>query len=191
MPATPSAAAAPVTAVSAEIAVIETALTEIAYLASRARQHERLMAVAGVPLDRSAAALLRQLAMAEPIRAGELAGRLAVEASHVTRQVQQLERTGYVARVPDPDDGRAQLIKLTPLGRGTVNRIREAGALGMQQVLGGWPREDLATLAVLFRRMVDDFVTHAEDEIAFKLPEDSIGEGEGQGDETDAATAAR
>ena len=149
------AAAAPV---STEIVDIEVALTEIAYLASRARQHERLMAVAGLSLDRSAAALLRHLALAEPIRASELATRLAVEASHVTR-------------VPDPDDGRAQLIELTDTGRRTVERMRVAGCLGMQQVLGGWPAEDLSRLAVLFRRMVDDFVAHAEDEIAFELPD--------------------
>ena len=170
-----TATPAPVTAFSPEIDEIETALTEIAYLASRARQHERLMAVAGVPLDRSAAALLRQLAMAEPIRAGELAGRLAVEASHVTRQIQQLERTGHVTRVPDPNDGRAQLIQLTSMGRTTYERIRTAGCLGMQQVLGAWPDEDLRTLAVLFRRMVDEFVAHADDEIAFELPEAEIG----------------
>ncbi|HTJ70145.1 MAG TPA: MarR family transcriptional regulator [Actinospica sp.] len=162
--------------VSPEIAEIETALTEIAYLASRARQHERLMAVAGVALDRSAAALLRQLAMAEPIRAGELAGRLAVEASHVTRQVQQLERSGHVTRVPDPDDGRAQLIQLTAAGRRAVERIRTVGCLGMQQVLGDWPAEDLGRLAVLFRRMVDDFVAHAEDEIEFELPDEAAAE---------------
>lgn len=166
MPVTP----VPAPAVSAEIVDIEVALTEIAYLASRARQHERLMAVAGLSLDRSAAALLRHLAQAEPIRASELAHRLAVEASHVTRQVQQLERTGHVTRVPDPDDRRAQLIKLTDEGRATVERMRVVGCLGMQQVLGGWPAEDLGTLAVLFRRMVDDFVAHAEDEIAFELP---------------------
>jgi DNA-binding MarR family transcriptional regulator len=160
--------------IAAEIAEIEVALTEIAYLASRARQHERLMAVARVDLDRSAAALLRHLAMAEPIRAGELANRLAVEASHVTRQIQQLERTGYATRVPDPHDGRAQLIQLTPAGRATVERIRAVGCLGMQQVLGEWPAEDLSKLAVLFRRMVDDFVAHAEDEIAFEPPTGTV-----------------
>ena len=159
----------PTPPVSTEIADVEVALAEISYLVSRARQHERLMAVAGVPLDRSAAALLRHLALAEPVRAGELANRLTVEASHVTRQVQQLERTGYVTRVPDPDDRRAQLIALTEAGRATVERIRLVGCLGMQQALGAWPAEDLGTLAVLFRRMVDDFITHAEDEIAFKL----------------------
>ena len=154
------------TPVSLEIVQIEVALTEIAYLASRSRQHERLMAVAGLALDRAAAAVLRQLAATEPIRAGDLAQRLAVEASHVTRQVQQLERSGYVARVPDPEDRRAQLIQLTARGRETVGRIRAAGCLGMQQVLDHWSAEDLSTLAVLFRRMVDDFVAHADDEAA-------------------------
>ena len=168
MSATTPAVAAPV---STEIVDIEVALTEIAYLASRARQHERLMAVAGLSLDRSAAAVLRHLAQAEPVRASELATRLAVEASHVTRQVQQLERTGHVVRVPDPDDGRAQLIELTDAGRRTVERMRVVGCLGMQQVLGDWPAEDLSRLAVLFRRMVDDFVAHAEDEFAFELPD--------------------
>ena len=166
-----SATTAAAVPVSTEIVEIEVALSEIAYLASRARQHERLMAVAGLSLDRSAAALLRHLDMAEPIRAGELAARLAVEASHVTRQVQQLEKGGYLTRVPDPDDRRAQLIQLTDEGRRTVDRIRAVGCLGMQQVLGEWPREDLGRLAELFRRMVDDFVTHAEDEIAFELPD--------------------
>jgi len=157
--------------ISTEIVEIEVALTEIAYLASRARQHERLMAVAGLSLDRSAASLLRHLARAEPVRAGDLAARLSVEASHVTRQVQQLEKNGYLTRVPDPDDGRAQLIQLTPEGRRTFERIRAVGCLGMQQVLGDWPREDLSRLAVLFRRMVDDFVAHAEDEIDFQVPD--------------------
>jgi DNA-binding MarR family transcriptional regulator len=161
--------------VSPEVAEIEVALTEIAYLAGRARQHERLMAVAGLSLDRSAAAMLRRLAADEPIRAGELANRLAVEASHVTRQIQQLERSGHVTRVPDPEDGRAQLIQLTPLGRAAVERIRLVGCLGMQQALEGWPIEEREKLAVLFRRMVDDFVAHAEDEITFEVPDPMSG----------------
>jgi DNA-binding MarR family transcriptional regulator len=169
MSATPAAVSAE--AVSTRIADIELALAEIAYHASRARRHERLMAVAGLALDRSAAALLRHLALAEPVRAGELATRLTVEASHVTRQVQQLERTGHVTRVPDPDDGRAQLIELTEAGRREVERMRAVGCLAVRQVLGGWPAEDVGTLAVLFRRMVDDFVAHAEDEFDFELPE--------------------
>ncbi|MEU0603553.1 MarR family transcriptional regulator [Streptomyces sp. NPDC006393] len=150
-------------AISPEVAEIERALTRITYLSTRARQHERLMGLAGVPLDRAAVALLRQIADSEPLRPGELANRLGVEASHVTRTVQQLEKSGHVTRVPDPDDRRAQRIRLTEPGREAIARIREAGARGMQLALSGWPAEELHQLATLFHRMVDDFLAYAND----------------------------
>ncbi|MFF8940534.1 MarR family winged helix-turn-helix transcriptional regulator [Streptomyces paradoxus] len=149
---------------SPEVIEIERALTRITYLSTRARQHERLMALAGVPLDRAAVALLRQIADSEPQRPGELAARLGVEASHVTRTVQQLQKSGYVTRVPDPDDRRAQRIELTDAGGEAIARIREAGVRGMQAALSAWSAEDLGQLATLFHRMVDDFLAHAVDE---------------------------
>ncbi|KQX64952.1 MarR family transcriptional regulator [Streptomyces sp. Root1310] len=150
---------------SPEVIEIERALTRITYLSTRARQHDRLMTLAGVPLDRAAVALLRQVADSEPLRPGELAQRLGVEASHVTRTVQQLQKSGYVTRVPDPDDGRAQRIQLTEAGRAAVGRVRDAGARGMQLALADWSPEELGQLAALFHRMVDDFLSHSiEDE---------------------------
>ncbi|MFR0354926.1 MarR family winged helix-turn-helix transcriptional regulator [Streptomyces sediminimaris] len=149
-----------------EVTEIERALARITYLSTRARQHERLMALAGVPLDRAAVALLRQVADADPLRPGELANRLGVEASHVTRTVQQLEKCGYVTRVPDPDDRRAQRIRLTEAGRQAVERVREAGVRGMRQALSGWKPEELRQLATLFHRMVDDFLSHSGEEDA-------------------------
>ena len=52
------------------------------------------------------------------------------ERAHMTKQsvgevATELERRGYLERVPDPEDGRAKIIRLT--GRG-----REARALGFQ-----------------------------------------------------------
>ncbi|MFF9625199.1 MarR family winged helix-turn-helix transcriptional regulator [Streptomyces griseosporeus] len=146
---------------SPEVTEIERALSRITYLSTRARQHERLMALAAVPLDRAAVALLRQVADAEPLRPGELANRLGVEASHVTRTVQQLQRSGYVTRVPDPDDGRAQRIELTDAGRDAIRRVRDAGVRGMQLALAHWQPEELRQLAGLFHRMVDDFLAYA------------------------------
>ncbi|WP_329213350.1 MarR family transcriptional regulator [Streptomyces sp. NBC_01485] len=151
-------------AASREVIEIERALTRITYLSTRARRHERLMALAGVPLDRAAVALLRQIADSEPLRPGELAQRLGVEASHVTRTVQQLQKSGYVTRVPDPQDGRAQRIELTDTGRAAVDQVRDAGARGMQQALSDWSPEELRRLATLFHRMVDDFLSHSADE---------------------------
>lgn len=164
---TPSPSDAPA---SPEVVDIERALYRITYLTSRARQHERLMAAAGVPLDRPGAALLRKMADARPMRPGELAARLGVEASHVTRTAQHLEKSGHVVRVPDPDDRRAQRIELTDAGREAVLRIRETGVRGMQAALAHWSPEDLRQLATLFHRMVDDFLTHATDEEPDRAP---------------------
>lgn len=161
---TPPLPELPDTPASPEVIEIERALTRITYLSTRARQHERLMALAGVPLDRAAVALLRQVADSESLRPGELAARLGVEASHVTRTVQQLQKTGYVTRVPDPQDRRAQRIELTEAGRQAVARVRDAGARGMQLALADWTPEELGRLATLFHRMVDDFLAHAIDE---------------------------
>jgi DNA-binding MarR family transcriptional regulator len=154
----------PAAAVSADVTEIEQDLTRISYLTGRVRNHERLMALAGVPLDRAAVALLRQVGDSEPLRPSELAARLGVEGSHITRQVQRLEKAGYVTRVPDPDDHRAQRVQLTAAGQEAVDRIREASYRGMQMALADWSPRDLHRLATLFRRMVGDLLAQAEDE---------------------------
>ncbi|MGW3408750.1 MarR family winged helix-turn-helix transcriptional regulator [Streptomyces sp. NPDC000888] len=152
----------PAAPVSTDVTAIEQALTRVAYLAGRARQHERLMAVAGLNLDRAAAAILRSIADSEPVRPGVLAVRLSVEASHVSRQLRQVEKDGYVIRIQDLDDSRAHLIQLTDAGLAAAERIREVSRRGMQVALADWSSEDLRQLATLFHRLVDDFVTHAE-----------------------------
>ncbi|MEV7089099.1 MarR family transcriptional regulator [Streptomyces sp. NPDC093085] len=160
--------------VPADIITIERALTEISYLTNRVRQHERLMAMAGVPLERAAVALLRAVADSDGLRPGELAGRLGVEASHITRQVQQLQKSGHVTRVPDPDDRRAQRIRLTPAGRDAVDRVRETSRRGMQTALGEWSPEELHQLATLFRRMVGDFLAGAGEDQDGPRPPDPV-----------------
>ena len=174
---------------SDEVIEIERALTRITYLSTRARQHDRLMALAGVPLDRAAVALLRQIAETEPLRPGELAHRLGVEASHVTRTAQQLERSGHVTRVPDPDDRRAQRIQLTEAGQQAIVRVRDAGVRGMQHALSGWKPEELRQLATLFHRMVDDFLSHSIDADADADADADIGIGIDEG--TEESTIAR
>ncbi|MGW0708478.1 MarR family winged helix-turn-helix transcriptional regulator [Streptomyces sp. NPDC002643] len=152
-------------AVSTDVTEIERLLTRIAYLAGGARQHERRMAEAGLSLDRASMWILRNLAEGEPTRPGMLAVRLSVEASHVTRQLRQLENAGHVIRVPDPDDRRAQLVQVTEAGLAASERIREASRRGIGTVLSGWSHDDLRQLADLFGRLADDFIEHAEDSV--------------------------
>lgn len=151
-----------VTAIPDDVIEIERALTRIAHLLARSRQHDRVAAEAGVPVDRAAVPIMRQLAESGPLRPSELAARLTVEAPHVTRQIQRLEREGYVRCVPDPDDGRAHRVQLTPSGHDAIDRLREVGRQMMWQALEKWSPAELRQLAALFHRMVDDFLTNAQ-----------------------------
>jgi DNA-binding MarR family transcriptional regulator len=145
----------------ADAAEILRAITRIGYLITRARRHDLVRTVAEVPLDRAAVMILQQLAEAGPVRPGELAARLAVEAPHVTRQVQRLQQAGYADRIPDPDDRRAQFIQLTPAGIAAAGRIRQVGTSSMQAALADWPPQELHQLATLLHRMVDDFLAYS------------------------------
>jgi DNA-binding MarR family transcriptional regulator len=150
--------------VSSEVAEVEAAVSRLAYLLTRTRRHEDMKATSRVPLDRAAMVVLRQLAESGSVRPGELAAALHVEAPHVTRQVQLLERSGYVTRSPDPDDKRAQLLRLTAAGRSAANRMQSVSRRAIQDALAGWTAEDLHELATSLRRMVDDFSSHAAEQ---------------------------
>lgn len=55
------------------------------------------------------------------------------QAAQVTKQtagflVDQLEKAGYVERVPDPSDARARLVRMAPRGREVVALAREVEA---------------------------------------------------------------
>jgi DNA-binding MarR family transcriptional regulator len=69
----------------------------------------------------------------EGLRMGELSKRMMVTGGNVTGIAAQLEREELVARVPDPQDGRAFVVKLTPAGR--------AAFAGMAAVHEGWIAE--------------------------------------------------
>lgn len=145
-----------------DVIEIERALTRISYLLTRHKQHDRTIAEAGVAVDRAGVPLLRALADArEPLRQGDLADRLAVEAPHVTRQIQRLESSGYVERVPDARDRRAQRVQLTAKGRDAIDCIRAVGRRWMDEAMADWTPEDRHRLAGLIHRMVDDFLDHA------------------------------
>jgi DNA-binding MarR family transcriptional regulator len=59
-------------------------------------------------------------------RVTELATLAQISSPTATYLVNELERGGYVERVPDPSDGRARLVRLTGRGRRAQQRGREA-----------------------------------------------------------------
>jgi DNA-binding MarR family transcriptional regulator len=85
----------------------------------------------GMPALRPVHALLLVPLIGGGRHAVSLAAELGVTRQAVAQVVATLERDGYVCRVPDPGDGRAKLVCLTPLGR-TALRTMRASALAAE-----------------------------------------------------------
>lgn len=62
----------------------------------------------------------------EGSRVTELADRAGITKQSASALVDQLERAGYVTRVPDPGDARARLVVLADRGRGAQQVARRA-----------------------------------------------------------------
>ena len=97
-----------------------------------------------------------------PFRVTSLATLLGVDAPTVTRKVQQLERLGYVARDPDPDDGRASLIRLTHSGQDTVDRILAAHRDRLTRLFDGWDDDDVRLFGALLAKFSESIRRDSE-----------------------------
>jgi DNA-binding MarR family transcriptional regulator len=154
---------------SAEVAIdqIDAALQVVSRSITQARLHERLLRRAGVRLDRAGSALLYRLHLQRgPLRVTSLADLLGVDAPTVTRKVQQLEYEGYVVRDADPDDGRATLIRLSPSGRRTLQRVLDARRSWLGELFAPWDDEELTAFASLLRRFSATLEGEAGEEFA-------------------------
>jgi DNA-binding MarR family transcriptional regulator len=69
--------------------------------------------------------VLHTLDERSPLRLGELTATEQVSQPAITQMVTRLEADGLVERRPDPHDGRAVLVHLTPAGRKVVTDRRE------------------------------------------------------------------
>jgi len=70
------------------------------------------------------AQILARLAARGPLRTGTLAADLGVTQPTISDAVAALLRKGHVARAPDPEDGRAVLLRLTPSGQQEAEAAR-------------------------------------------------------------------
>jgi DNA-binding MarR family transcriptional regulator len=105
-----------------------------------------------VALERSGYGILCQLADDGPQRLGALAAAFGLDPSTVTRQAQDLERSGLAFRRKDPSDGRAFILDLTASGRDVLERTRDHRRERLAKALADWPEADLSDLGRLLRR---------------------------------------
>jgi DNA-binding MarR family transcriptional regulator len=141
-----------------ELGQIERGLTTIVRWGNLPRVRERFTAVAGMALDRASYSVLFRLEEG-PARLSELAQKVGVDISTLSRQVHHLEASGLVGRTVVEEDRRAALLAVTDKGRDLVRRIRTAKRAAITEMLEGWTTEERAELGRLLGRLADEMVS--------------------------------
>jgi DNA-binding MarR family transcriptional regulator len=98
-------------------------------------------------LGPAAASTLDSLLREGPMRPSDLAATEGVRPPTMTRVVAGLEQDGYVARVPDPSDGRACLVQVTEAGRELIRSAGEQRSGLLSERIGAMAAEDRRLLA--------------------------------------------
>jgi DNA-binding MarR family transcriptional regulator len=117
--------------------------------AVRCIEHRNLWPDSG--LRRADASVLKVLAKGGEQRGGEIATKLGVDASVVSRQLTALEADGLVSRRPDPADARVSLVALSPAGRSRLEALYASYAQRLRTALADWNDDDLAAAAETLR----------------------------------------
>jgi DNA-binding MarR family transcriptional regulator len=100
--------------------------------------------------------LLKGLATHGALRVTELAALANLDASTVSRHVQQLHRSGLIERFQDPDDGRAQRVALSAAGTELLNESITRRRSLLRRSFEGWDQVDVESLGRLLTRFVSN-----------------------------------
>lgn len=144
----------------------------IAASARSARQRERLLRAARVPLTDANLVALRIVDRHGPIAVSAVARRLDVDQSTASRQLRPLEEHGLIRRTTDPDDRRVSWLTATARGHGVLDRIDEVVRNDFAVALGDWSERDRTTLATLLERFHQDLLRTRTDETGWAVGKD-------------------
>lgn len=96
----------------------------------------------GDTVDPSQAALLYTLKCHGAMRLGDIAEAMQLDASTVSRHVQQLGDHGFIDREPDPEDGRARIIALSRAGAASLKKTFGQRRAFITAALADWSDAD-------------------------------------------------
>ncbi|WP_305787263.1 MarR family winged helix-turn-helix transcriptional regulator [Symbioplanes lichenis] len=114
-------------------------------LKQRSAQHS------AVPLG-SIGMLMRIDRLESGCHSRELAVSTALDPSTVSRAVAALVAQGLVAREPDPHDGRATVLILTPAGRAALDEATQWYGEVLGRALDGWTPGEVASFSAALHR---------------------------------------
>ena len=135
-------------------------LTSIARQTHSPRLYGEMGARSGVDIRPSLFGLLFRIRDMQPVRVTDVADEMDNDRSTISRRVAELATHGCVERHADPNDGRAVVLTVTPLGDKVITLVLDAWLDSLHQMTGGWSARDRKQLVSLLRRLDGALAEH-------------------------------
>jgi DNA-binding MarR family transcriptional regulator len=117
---------------------------------------DRRISDAGLGLTPGEGRALAHAARAGMVRQNVLAERIGIEAMTLSTYIDRLEAKGLVERVPDPDDRRAKLVRLTVAASDALGGVNAAAASIRAEASASMTAADWTALLRLLRQARDN-----------------------------------
>src|SRR6266540_3883313 len=114
----------------------------------------------GQPVAVAEAHALMELARAAPLSQNDLAARLRLEKSTISRLVHQMEQRGWIVRSRSPLDGRMAQLHLTEAGRTLTRELAEARRAKFARILAAIPEKQRANVLESLTILVEAMREH-------------------------------
>jgi DNA-binding MarR family transcriptional regulator len=126
---------------------------EVGVMIRRIRRVIRERAQAVHPdLQSSSYLMLSWLAEHGPQRASAMAETFCIDKGAISRQIQHLVDLGLVDRAPDPADGRATLVSVSPEAKSRMAAVADERRRWLDDRLRDWTQGDLGDMVGLLAR---------------------------------------
>ncbi|MEU6928083.1 MarR family transcriptional regulator [Streptomyces sp. NPDC046385] len=104
-----------------------------------------------------AAAVLALVKHHGDMRMSRLAELMAVDMSVCSRHVAHTVEHGWIERLPDPDDKRSRILRLTTEGHAMLGELDSRVADAFARHLAEWSDDDVVLLTTMLSRLRDSF----------------------------------
>lgn len=99
--------------------------------------------------------LMRQLLDEEALAPSRLAGRMGMTRGAISKLAERLIAKSMLVRAADPEDGRAQTLSLTSVGRALVPELAALADANDAEFFDHLPSKDRAALLRILRKIVE------------------------------------
>ena len=105
------------------------------------------------PLERAHYIIIQMIMGSGPQTVSNLAGALFLDNSTVVRQTAVMEKAGLIERRANPDDGRSQLLSVTPAGREKAQAMQRVRIERIGKLIERWSGEEKSLFNHLLGRL--------------------------------------